>query len=62
MFYLALSQYLSRTSLFADSRRGVALATQTLTRADAPEVRAGKLRAVADAFEAVGITSQQERP
>jgi bacillolysin/neutral peptidase B len=56
MFYLALSQYLSRTSQFGDSRRGVALATQTLTRADAPEVRAGKLRAVADAFEAVGIT------
>jgi Zn-dependent metalloprotease len=55
LFYLALSQYLSRTSLFADSRRGIALAAQTMSRTDAPEVRARKLKAVADAFDAVGI-------
>lgn len=55
MFYLALSQYLSRTSLFADSRRGVALAAQTLSRADPAAVRAAKLRVISDAFDAVGI-------
>jgi hypothetical protein len=35
---------------------GVALAAQTLSRADAPEERAEKLRAVANAFDAVGAS------
>jgi Zn-dependent metalloprotease len=55
VYYLALTQYLSRTSLFADSRRGVVLATRTLTRADPPARQDQKLQAVADAFDAVGI-------
>jgi Zn-dependent metalloprotease len=57
LFYLALTQYLSRTSLFADSRRGVALAARTLSRNDPPATQAQKLRTVADAFDAVGITA-----
>lgn len=57
LFYLALTQYLSRTSLFIDSRRGVALAARTLSRADSPAQQAQKLRAVAEAFDAVGISS-----
>jgi bacillolysin/neutral peptidase B len=56
LFYLALTQYLSRTSGFSDSRRAVALAAQTLFRGDPPDVLAAKLAAVAAAFDAVGIT------
>jgi Zn-dependent metalloprotease len=53
LFYLALSQYLSRTSLFSDSRAAIELVAQTLFRTDAQ--RADKLRAIAAAFDAVGI-------
>jgi bacillolysin/neutral peptidase B len=55
LFYITVSQYLSRTSGFRDSRRGVGLATRTLFR-DEPEVdRDRRLAAVGRAFDAVGI-------
>lgn len=57
LFYVALSQYLSRTSLFVDSRRGVLLAARTLARSETAESRERKIEAVAAAFDAVGITS-----
>ena len=55
LFYLALTQYLSRTSKFIDSRRGMELAARTLFRQDPRKQE--KLAALAGAFEAVGITS-----
>jgi bacillolysin/neutral peptidase B len=57
LFYLALTQYLSRTSGFSDSRRAVELAAQTLFRSNPAPVRAGKLAAIAGAFDAVGIAA-----
>lgn len=53
LFYLALTQYLSRTSGFADSRRAVTLAAQTYFRND--PAREAKVRAVDAAFDAVGV-------
>jgi bacillolysin/neutral peptidase B len=53
MFYIALSQHLSRTSLFTDSRRGVELAAASLFRTD--PAKAAKLAAVGAGFAAVGI-------
>lgn len=55
LFYLALILTLSRTSGFGDSRRGVDLVARTLFRNDPPALRAGKLAAVGQAFDAVGI-------
>ncbi len=60
LFYLALTQYLSRTSGFADSRRGVELAARTLFRND-PALQE-KLQAVAQAFESVGILRVEPEP
>ncbi len=37
MFYIALTQHLSRQSTFADSRRGVLVATRSLFRALPPD-------------------------
>ena len=54
LFYLTLSQQLSRTSGFVDSRRGVLLSAMTLFRNDPNQQE--KLQAIAMAFEAVGIT------
>jgi Zn-dependent metalloprotease len=54
LFYLALTQHLSRTSGFTDSRRGVTLAAGTLFRND-PD-RDARVAAVGRAFDAVGIT------
>jgi bacillolysin/neutral peptidase B len=56
LFYLALTQFLSRTSGFSDSRRGVELAAQTLFRRDPDETRDRKLAAIAKAFDDVGIS------
>jgi Zn-dependent metalloprotease len=56
LFYIALTQYLSRTSGFSDSRRGVELAARTLFRDDDPPTQARKLNAVATAFDSVGIS------
>lgn len=55
LFYLALTQFLSRTSGFSDSRRGVELAAKTLFRNDPPDIRDWKLAAIATAFDDVGI-------
>lgn len=54
LFYLALTQHLSRTSVFADSRRGVTLAAGTLFRNDPS--RNARQEAIARAFDAVGIS------
>src|SRR6185436_1338537 len=55
LFYLALTQHLSRTSRFIDSRRGVELAARTLFRRD-PRLEE-KMAAIGSAFDAVGIKS-----
>lgn len=57
LYYLALTQALSRTSGFRDSRRGVELAARTLFRRDPPQTRAEKLAAIATAFDKVGIAA-----
>jgi Zn-dependent metalloprotease len=54
MFYLALTQDLSRTSGFLDSRRGVLNRAATLFRSD-PR-RDEKLSTIAKAFDDVGIS------
>jgi Zn-dependent metalloprotease len=53
LYYLALTQHLSRTSGFSDSRRALLAVARTLFRDD-PNKQA-KLAAVAGAFTAVGI-------
>jgi Zn-dependent metalloprotease len=55
LFFVALTQRLSRTSQFADSRRAVIQTAQTLFRRDPPARRAAKLRAIAAGFAAAGI-------
>jgi Zn-dependent metalloprotease len=55
-FYLALTQRLSRTSQFSDSRRGVVASVLTLFRALPPAELAQKIGAVEASFDAVGIT------
>ena len=56
IFYLALTQHLSRTSQFNDSRRGVVLAARTLFRSLSSADRQAKVDAITGAFDAVGIT------
>jgi Zn-dependent metalloprotease len=53
IFYLALSQNLSRTSRFGDSRRGVELAARSLFANKANKQE--RFKAVAKAFDKVGI-------
>jgi Zn-dependent metalloprotease len=53
LFYLTLTEQLSRTSGFGDSRRGVELVARSLFRND-PD-REKKMAAIAKAFEDVGI-------
>lgn len=53
LFYLALSQNLSRTSRFGDSRRGVELAARSLFANKSN--RQERFKAVAKAFDKVGI-------
>lgn len=55
LFYLALTQHLSRTSEFADSRRALVLVARTLFRADPPALLRRKTRAIESAFTAVGV-------
>lgn len=55
LFYLAVTQYLSRTSGFSDSRRGVRLGAQTLFRDESPARLEAQLAAVDAAFDEVGI-------
>jgi Zn-dependent metalloprotease len=55
VFYLALTQRLSRTSQFADSRRSAVASAQTLFRNLPADQFANKVAAVEGAFDAVGI-------
>ena len=55
VFYLALTQHLSRTSQFSDSRRAVLLAAQTFFRTRPPAEQKNKLKAISHGFSAVGI-------
>ena len=54
-FYLALTQQLSRTSQFSDSRRGVLLSARTLFRNLPSAEQTAKIDAITKAFDAVGI-------
>jgi bacillolysin/neutral peptidase B len=56
IFYLALTQQLSRTSQFSDSRRGVLVSARTLFRTLPPDQQTAKLAAITNGFTAVGIT------
>ena len=55
VFYLALTQRLSRTSQFADSRRAVIASARTLFRNQPQADQDQKIKAIEDAFDAVGI-------
>jgi Zn-dependent metalloprotease len=55
VFYLALTQRLSRTSQFIDSRLGAIASAQSLFRNDPPATRAKKIQAVEKGFSAAGI-------
>ena len=55
MFYVALTVHLSRTSQFADSRRAVLQAAQSLFRNDPKSIQANKINAVKSGFKAAGI-------
>ena len=55
MFYVALTQQLSRQSTFSDSRRGVVLATRSLFRALPQAQIDARARAVEAGFDAAGI-------
>ena len=55
IFYIAITQYLSRSSGFSDSRRGVVLAARTLFRNDSASARDRKLSAIEGGFSAAGI-------
>jgi Zn-dependent metalloprotease len=55
VFYLALTQRLTRTSQFVDSRRTVVASAQTLFRTLPEQERTRKVSAVEAVFDAVGI-------
>jgi Zn-dependent metalloprotease len=55
MFYIALTQQLSRQSTFADSRRGVVLATRSLFRRLPEKQIERRVEAVEAGFDAAGI-------
>jgi Zn-dependent metalloprotease len=55
MFYVALTQQLSRQSTFADSRRAVVLTTRSLFRALPQKEIDARVAAVEAGFEAAGI-------
>jgi Zn-dependent metalloprotease len=55
MFYVALTQQLSRLSTFADSRRGVVLATRSLFRKLPQKKIDARVAAVEAGFDAAGI-------
>lgn len=55
LFYLALTQHLTRTSEFADSRRAMLLVAQTLFRNESAASRKTKTDAIKRAFSAAGI-------
>ena len=55
IFYIAMTQHLSRTSLFSDSRRAAVQAAKSLFRNDSKGVRDRKIKAVEAGFAAAGI-------
>jgi Zn-dependent metalloprotease len=55
MFYIALTQQLSRQSVFSDSRRGVVLATRSLFRTLPQAQVDARVSAVEAGFDAAGI-------
>lgn len=55
IFYLALTQHLTRQSDFSASRRGVVLAARTLFRNDSAAARDAKIAAIEEGFNDVGI-------
>ena len=55
IFYIALTQHLSRTSLFSDSRRAAVQAAKSLFRNNSKAVRDRKIKAVEAGFAAAGI-------
>ena len=55
IFYLSLTQHLTRTSLFVDSRRGVELSAMTLLRQLPPADLDDRIGAIRAAFDSVGI-------
>jgi len=55
VFYVSLTQHLSRTSQFSDSRRGALLSARTLFRALPQAEQKAKIDAISKAFGAVGI-------
>jgi Zn-dependent metalloprotease len=55
LFYLCLSQYLSRTSDFAASLRGVILVARSLFRHEPPASQELRVRAIRSSFAAAGI-------
>ena len=56
IFYVAVTQLLSRTSQFSDSRRGAVAATRSLFRSEPPAQIQRRISAVEAAFETVGIS------
>src|SRR6266851_3793039 len=56
VFYIALTQHLSRQSTFADSRRGVLLATRSLFRQRPEPELAARVAAIETGFDAAGIS------
>ena len=56
IFYIALTQQLSRTSQFSDSRRAVFSSARSLFRTVPPDQLAAKLNAIEKSFSAVGIS------
>jgi Zn-dependent metalloprotease len=55
IFYVTLTQRLSRTSQFVDSRRGAVSTARSLYRTLPADQRDAKVKAVEDAYTAVGI-------
>jgi Zn-dependent metalloprotease len=56
VFYLDLTQQLSRTSGFSDSRRGALTSARTLFRNLSQAKQDAKIRAIEKGFTAVGIS------
>ena len=55
MFYLSLTQQLSRTSGFSDSRRGAVISARSLFRNQPQAQQDAKVAAVEKGFSDVGI-------
>ena len=55
IFYLALTQRLSRTSVFSDSRRAVIASARTLFRSLPAATQTAKISAIERGFTASGI-------